>query len=125
MIRALLGICYFGFMGYLVYLAGKRSESPPEQEEETDKSYIELSKSIDKLSERKKAIDIMNDMIADVYECSPGKIHKSVYVRIPENNHDYNFSIHGEDELSDLLIGMFEHERENQSTSLRSEISKI
>ena len=117
-----------GFIVYLIYLAGRKTGGRPEQEKdepESDRSYIELSRSIDKLSERKKAIDTMNDMIADVYECAPGKLHKTVQVRIPENEHAYNFTITGEDELSDLLIGMIEHEREDQSTSLRSEISRI
>ena len=129
MLKLLLGICYIIFLVGLFCRAGKYEKSPePDQEEpETgeDRTYVELSEKIKILNERKQKIDMMNEMIADVWECSPGQIHKSIIVKIPENGHEYSFMLTGEDDISKLFVEIFETERDEQHTSLRREISQI
>lgn len=95
------------------------------EEKLTDRCYADLSESIEKLNLRKRSIDTMNDMIADIWECAPGLCHKTIIVRIPENGHEYQFTLNGEDDISDLFVEIFETEREINHTSLRQEISKI
>lgn len=129
MLKLLLGICYIFSVVIIFCKAGKYEKSPePDQEEpetDEDRTYVELSEKIKILNERKQKIDMMNEMIADVWECAPGQIHKSIIVKIPENGHEYSFMLTGEDDISKLFVEIFETERDEHHTSLRKEISQI
>ncbi len=50
---------------------------------------------------------------------------KSVTIRIPDSDREFDFLIDGEDTASDLLLDLLENERERLNTSLRQEIRKI
>lgn len=96
----------------------------PEEDESTE-SYSEISEKIICLNNYKQRIDTINEMIADLMSCSPGKVHKSVSVKVLENDDEYDFLVSGEDYASELLLELLKNEREDLSTSLRAELKKI
>lgn len=114
---------------YLAVVLGKglqQKNSPQvEEQERSDETYSELSKKIDELNRCKSGIDELSDMIADIIACSPDKLHRTVIVSIPENDREYHFLLNGEDQASETLLELFETERDNLNTSLRSRIKKI
>lgn len=97
-------------------------EQPPENE---GRSYSEIRENIISLNELKDNIDLINDMIADVHSCKPGVVHKTVSIRILENDRKIHFTVTGENEVSEMLIQILEKEREDYSYSLRKTITKI
>ena len=64
-------------------------------------------------------------MIADITSCSPGKVAKTVSVKILESGREYDFLLNGEDLASELMLEMLNSERDDLNTSLRSRIKKI
>ena len=64
-------------------------------------------------------------MIADITSCSPGKVAKTVSVKILESDREYDFLLNGEDLASELMLELLNSERDDLNTSLRSRIKKI
>ena len=64
-------------------------------------------------------------MIADITSCSPGKVAKTVSVKILESGREYDFLLNGEDLASELMLELLNSERDDLNTSLRSRIKKI
>ena len=116
-------------MMYIAVIVGRglRKNSPQEeeQEERSNESYSELSRKIDELNRCRNGIDEISEMIADITSCSPGKVAKTVSVKILESGREYDFLLNGEDQASETLLELFETERDNLNTSLRSRIKKI
>lgn len=92
--------------------------------DETESGYIDID-NLDRISEIKDDIKLMTEMIADVRSCDPGNLVRTVQVFIPEHGHRYDFVVDGHNEISDILVDLFYSERDDLSTSLRSEIQKI
>lgn len=92
--------------------------------DETESGYIDID-NLDRISEIKDDIKLMTEMIADVRSCDPGNLVRTVQVIIPEYGHRYDFVVDGHNEISDILVDLFYSERDDLSTSLRSEIQKI
>ena len=117
------------FVMYISVILGKglRKNSPQEaeQEERSTESYSELSRKIDELNRCRNGIDEISEMIADITSCSPGKVAKTVSVKILESGREYNFLLNGEDLASELMLEMLNSERDDLNTSLRSRIKKI
>ena len=116
-------------MMYIAVIVGRgiRKSSPQEKEQEecsTD-SYSELSQKIDELNRCKNGIDELSEMIADITSCSPGRVAKTVSVKILDSGREYNFLLDGEDFASELMLELFNSERDDLNTSLRSRIKKI
>ena len=88
-------------------------------------SYSELSQKIDELNRCKNGIDELSEMIADITSCSPGRVAKTVSVKILDSGREYNFLLDGEDFASELMLELFNSERDDLNTSLRSRIKKI
>ena len=121
-------LCMTGVVGMAAVIGKEfRKEQPPEEpkQEVNHRTYSELSERITQLNDYKNDIDTVNDMIADIMSCAPGKVHKTVSVRILESERRYDFLLDGEDETSELLMQILENEREELSCSLRKEIEKI
>ena len=121
-------LCMTGVVGMAAVIGKEfRKEQPPEEpkQEVNHRTYSELSERITQLNDYKNDIDTVNDMIADIMSCAPGKVHKTVSVRILESERRYDFLLDGEDETSELLMQILENEREELSCSLRKEIQKI
>lgn len=116
-------------MMYIAVIVGRglRKNSPQEeeQEERSNESYSELSRKIDELNRCRNGIDEISEMIADITSCSPGKVAKTVSVRILESGREYDFLLNGEDLASELMLEMLNSERDDLNTSLRSRIKKI
>ena len=116
-------------MMYIAVIVGRglRKNSPQEeeQEERSNESYSELSRHINELNRCKDGIDNLSDMIADLTSCSPGKVAKTVSVKILESGREYDFLLNGEDLASELMLEMLNSERDDLNTSLRSRIKKI
>lgn len=116
-------------MMYIAVIVGRglRKNSPQEeeQEERSNESYSELSRKIDELNRCRNGIDEISEMIADITSCSPGKVAKTVSVKILESGHEYDFLLNGEDLASELMLEMLNSERDDLNTSLRSRIKKI
>lgn len=116
-------------MMYIAVIVGRglRKNSPQdkEQEERSNESYSELSRHINELSRYKDGIDNLSDMIADLTSCSPGKVAKTVSVKILESGREYDFLLNGEDLASELMLELLNSERDDLNTSLRSRIKKI
>ncbi len=116
-------------MMYIAVIVGRglRKNSPQEeeQEERSNESYSELSRKIDELNRCRNGIDEISEMIADITSCSPGKVAKTVSVKILESGREYDFLLNGEDLASELLLEMLNSERDDLNTSLRSRIKKI
>lgn len=127
MVTFLFLIIFFGSILYLCrsQKSEKTYTEDSEDDNSADKTYKELSEKIVSLNDRKNKIDTLNDMIADLMSCAPGRVHKTVQIFIPDSQNEYNFLCSGEDEVSQLFLEIFENERESQSASLRSEIKKI
>lgn len=119
------------FVMYISVILGKglRKNSPQEQEEEPEErskeSYSELSRKIDELNRCRNGIDEISEMIADITSCSPGKVAKTVSVKILESGREYDFLLNGEDLASELMLELLNSERDDLNTSLRSRIKKI
>lgn len=117
------------FVMYISVILGKglRKNSPQEaeQEERSNESYSELSRKIDELNRCRNGIDEISEMIADITSCSPGKVAKTVSVKILESGREYDFLLNGEDLASELMLEMLNSERDDLNTSLRSRIKKI
>ena len=117
------------FVMYIAVIVGRglRKNSPQEeeQEERSNESYSELSRHINELNRCKDGIDNLSDMIADITSCSPGKVAKTVSVKILESGREYDFLLNGEDLASELMLEMLNSERDDLNTSLRSRIKKI
>ena len=117
------------FVMYISVILGKglRKNSPQEaeQEERSTEPYSELSRKIDELNRCRNGIDEISEMIADITSCSPGKVAKTVSVKILESGREYNFLLNGEDLASELMLEMLNSERDDLNTSLRSRIKKI
>lgn len=115
-------------MMYIAVIVGRglRKNSPQEEEQErSDESYSELSRKIDELNRCRNGIDEISEMIADITSCSPGKVAKTVSVKILESGREYDFLLNGEDLASELMLEMLNSERDDLNTSLRSRIKKI
>ena len=123
------GLLCVAFMMYLAVILGKglRKNSPQEEEPEegSKDSYSELSRKIDELNRCRNGIDEISEMIADITSCSPGKVAKTVSVKVLDSGHEYDFLLNGEDLASELMLELLNSERDNLSTSLRSRIKKI
>ena len=117
------------FVMYIAVIVGRglRKNSPQdkEQEERSNESYSELSRKIDELNRCRNGIDEISEMIADITSCSPGKVAKTVSVKILESGREYDFLLNGEDLASELMLEMLNSERDDLNTSLRSRIKKI
>ena len=117
------------FVMYISVILGKglRKNSPQEEEpeERSNESYSELSRKIDELNRCRNGIDEISEMIADITSCSPGKVAKTVSVKILESGREYNFLLNGEDLASELMLELLNSERDDLNTSLRSRIKKI
>lgn len=117
------------FVMYISVILGKglRKNSPQEaeQEERSTESYSELSRKIDELNRCRNGIDEISEMIADITSCSPGKVAKTVSVKILESGREYDFLLNGEDLASELMLELLNSERDDLNTSLRSRIKKI
>lgn len=117
------------FVMYIAVILGKglRKNSPQEaeQEERSNESYSELSRKIDELNRCRNGIDEISEMIADITSCSPGKVAKTVSVKILESGREYDFLLNGEDLASELMLELLNSERDDLNTSLRSRIKKI
>lgn len=104
----------------------KPSEKAPEREYITDnETYSELSERIETLNDYKEEIDNINEMIADIMSCAPGKVHKTAAIKIIESGREYQMLLTGEDFSSELILEILQGEREELSSSLRKEIKKI
>lgn len=114
---------------WLAVILGKglRKNSPQEEEPESrsNESYSELSRKIDELNRCRNGIDEISEMIADITSCSPGKVAKTVSVKILESGREYDFLLNGEDLASELMLELLNSERDDLNTSLRSRIKKI
>ena len=73
----------------------------------------------------KEEIDNINEMIADIMSCAPGKVHKTASIKIIESGREYQMYLTGEDFSSELILEILQGEREELSSSLRKEIKKI
>ena len=117
------------FVMYISVILGKglRKNSPQEEEpeERSNESYSELSRKIDELNRCRNGIDEISEMIADITSCSPGRVAKTVSVKILESGREYNFLLDGEDLASELMLELLNSERDDLNTSLRSRIKKI
>lgn len=117
------------FVMYISVILGKglRKNSPQEaeQEERSNESYSELSRKIDELNRCRNGIDEISEMIADITSCSPGKVAKTVSVKILESGREYDFLLNGEDLASELMLELLNSERDDLNTSLRSRIKII
>lgn len=124
MIELALVLTVLGASAWVGSRLGKRE--PEEKTQPISKSsYSEISDQITRLNRYKEDIDELSEMIADIMSCSPGKVMKGITIRVPESDHEYDFLIDGEDEMSNLLLDLLENERERLNTSLRQEIRKI
>ena len=125
----MMQILCVAFVMYIAVILGKglRKNSPQEeeQEERSTESYSELSRKIDELNRCRNGIDEISEMIADITSCSPGKVAKTVSIKILESGREYDFLLNGEDLASELMLELLNSERDDLNTSLRSRIKKI
>lgn len=125
----MMQILCVAFVMYIAVILGKglRKNSPQEEEPESrsNESYSELSRKIDELNRCRNGIDEISEMIADITSCSPGKVAKTVSVKILESGREYDFLLNGEDLASELMLELLNSERDDLNTSLRSRIKKI
>lgn len=125
----MMQILCVAFVMYIAVILGKglRKNSPQEEEpeERSKESYSELSRKIDELNRCRNGIDEISEMIADITSCSPGKVAKTVSIKILESGREYNFLLNGEDLASELMLELLNSERDDLNTSLRSRIKKI
>ena len=125
----MMQILCVAFVMYIAVILGKglRKNSPQEvePEERSNESYSELSRKIDELNRCRNGIDEISEMIADITSCSPGKVAKTVSVKILESGREYDFLLNGEDLASELMLELLNSERDDLNTSLRSRIKKI
>lgn len=104
-------------------LGQRKSEEKPQQISKA--SYSEISDKISKLNRYREDIDELSEIIADILSCSPGEVMKTITIRVPDSDREYDLLVDGEDTASDLLLDLLENERERLNTSLRQEIRKI
>ena len=125
MIRSLF--CLAFFFGAVLYCCKSLQRDVPEKHEDNicRDSYTDISKKVRELSSMTDNIDNINNMIADIMSCAPGRVQKTVRINIPDSGNVYDFLVNGEDDISQLFLEILETEREYQSTSLRTDIKKI
>lgn len=121
-------LCVASVMYIAVILGKGLRKNSLQGEEQTNcskDSYSEISEKIDELNRCRNGIDEISEMIADITSCSPGKVAKTVSVRILDSGREYNFLLDGEDMASELILELLNSERDDLNTSLRSRIKKI
>lgn len=123
----LISVVVLILISYATYKAfSHQNDHWEEQENNSDyKSYTEIKETIENVSDLKERIDELNNIIADLESCAPGKIHKIVQISIPEKNHQIELMTDGEDFRADLFLEILTEEREALASSLRKELSKI
>lgn len=125
MIELALVLTVLGGAAWVGSRLGKTSEPEEKTLQISKASYSEISDKITRLNRYREDIDELSEMIADIMSCSPGEVMKSVTIRIPDSDREFDLLIDGEDTASDLLLDLLESERERLNTSLRQEIRKI
>lgn len=124
MIELALVLTVLGASAWVGSRLGKREpEVKPQQISRA--SYSEISDKITRLNRYREDIDELTEMIADIMSCEPGTVMKTITIRIPDSDREFDLLIDGEDTASDLLLDILESERERLNTSLRQEIRKI
>ena len=123
-------LIYCFFLLFLFWIAVKAfraqdEEKTIDEEEPEEQSYSEISDTINDLNDHKNKIDEINDIISDIRSCAPGKVHKTVSVRILENDHKINFDLNGTNYTSEMLIQILENERDTLASSLRKLMKKF
>lgn len=125
MIELALVLTVLGGAAWVGSRLGRTSEPEEKTQQISRASYSEISDKITRLNRYREDIDELSEMIADIMSCSPGEVMKSVTIRIPDSDREFDLLIDGEDTASDLLLDLLESERERLNTSLRQEIRKI
>ena len=125
MIELALVLTVLGGAAWVGSRLGKTSEPEEKTQQISRASYSEISDKITRLNRYREDIDELSEMIADIMSCSPGEVMKSVTIRIPDSDREFDLLIDGEDTASDLLLDLLESERERLNTSLRQEIRRI
>lgn len=125
MIKSVLFLAVF--FGSVIYCCKALKPTEAENSEESSEyySYAKVSEQVRTLSGRTQNIDMINEIIADIMSCEPGRVHKTMRIKIVESGNEYDFLLNGDDDISDLFIEILDAEREHQATSLYSEISKM
>ena len=125
MIELALVLTVLGASAWVGSRLGRTSEPEEKTQQISRASYSEISDKITRLNRYREDIDELSEMIADILSCSPGEVMKSVTIRIPDSDREFDLLIDGEDTASDLLLDLLESERERLNTSLRQEIRRI
>ena len=125
MIELALVLTVLGGAAWVGSRLGRTSEPEEKTQQISRASYSEISDKITRLNRYREDIDELSEMIADIMSCSPGEVMKSVTIRIPDSDREFDLLIDGEDTASDLLLDLLENERERLNTSLRQEIRRI
>ncbi len=125
MIELALVLTVLGGAAWVGSRLGRTSEPEEKTQQISRASYSEISDKITRLNRYREDIDELSEMIADIMSCSPGEVMKSVTIRIPDSDREFDLLIDGEDTASDLLLDLLESERERLNTSLRQEIRRI
>lgn len=125
MIELMLVLTVLGGAAWVGSRLGRTSEPEEKTQQISRASYSEISDKITRLNRYREDIDELSEMIADILSCSPGEVMKSVTIRIPDSDREFDLLIDGEDTASDLLLDLLESERERLNTSLRQEIRRI
>ena len=125
MIELALVLTVLGGAAWVGGRLGTRRNPEDKPQEISRATYSEISDRITKLNRYREDIDEMSDMIADIMSCSPGEVMKTITIRVPDSDREYDLLVDGEDTASDLLLDLLENERERLNTSLRQEIRKI
>lgn len=125
MIELALVLTVLGGAAWVGSRLGRTSEPEEKTQQISRASYSEISDKITRLNRYREDIDELSEMIADILSCSPGEVMKSVTIRIPDSDREFDLLIDGEDTASDLLLDLLESERERLNTSLRQEIRRI
>lgn len=125
MIELALVLTVLGGAAWVGSRLGRTSEPEEKTQQISRAPYSEISDKITRLNRYREDIDELSEMIADIMSCSPGEVMKSVTIRIPDSDREFDLLIDGEDTASDLLLDLLESERERLNTSLRQEIRRI
>ena len=125
MIELMMVLTVLGGAAWVGSRLGRTSEPEEKTQQISRASYSEISDKITRLNRYREDIDELSEMIADIMSCSPGEVMKSVTIRIPDSDREFDLLIDGEDTASDLLLDLLESERERLNTSLRQEIRRI
>lgn len=125
MIELALVLTVLGASAWVGSKLGKTSEPEEKTQRISKASYSEISDKITRLNRYREDIDELSEIIADILSCSPGEVMKTITIRVPDSDREYDLLVDGEDTASDLLLDLLENERERLNTSLRQEIRKI